>query len=116
MNDIKVNLTIVLPGRIMFSEEESSEPLKHSTHTQVYTAENGQRTTISYQTRNCKPVRQSLNMSSEAYEYMTDPQSKPVNYSGMKSWGHISKKERLEWHLKETAQALGGEVESYKVF
>ena len=70
---------------------------------------------ITFHTRKCKPARQSLNISKEAYEYMIDKDSCP-SWSKPSKWAAMSEKERLEAHLQRTVEHLGGTSYTYQVF
>lgn len=138
MNEIKLNLSIVLPGRTLLSKEECLK-----TTQKVITTKNGKKRVvtkvvedwdktdmhtmrvegvrgsepevISFRTRKCRPATQSLNMTKEAYEYMIDRESCP-SWSTPSKWKAMSKKERLESHLRRTTEHLGGISFTYQVF
>lgn len=138
MNEIKLNLSIVLPGRTLLSKEECLK-----TTQEVVTTKNGKKRTvtkvvedwdktdrhtmrvegakgsnpeiITFRTRKCSPATQSLNMTKEAYEYMIDKDSCP-SWSKPNKWKTMSKKERLEAHLQRTTEHLGGTSYTYQVF
>lgn len=99
MIDIKVNLTITLPGRVMISEVEY---LKKTHKKRVF------------KTGKTKDAKQVIKLSKEAYNFMTSNYY-PVNFKS-KNWYQMSKKARLETHLKEIAEALGGKMQSYQIF
>lgn len=142
MNEIKVSLTIGLPGAIMWSKEECLKTThkviekktkagkvykktievqvedwdKTEKHTMRVTDKGGANPEIiTFHTRKCKPVAQSLNISKEAYEYMIDKGSCP-SWSNPNKWAAMSKKERLEAYLQRTAEYLGGTSYTYQVF
>lgn len=136
--EIKVSLTIGLPGAIMWSKEKCLKTIK-----ETITTKNGRKRTvtkvvedwdkmekhtmrvtdkdgtnpeiITFHTRKCKPATQSLNMSKEAYEYMIDKNSCP-SWSKPNKWAAMSEKERLEAHLQKTVEHLGGISYTYQVF
>ena len=140
--EVKVSLTIELPGAIMWSKEECLKTIhkviekktkagkiykktievkvedwdKMEKHTMRVTDTNGTSPEIiTFHTRKCKPATQSLNMSKEAYEYMIDKDSCP-SWSKPGKWATMSKKERLEAHLQKTVEHLGGTSYTYQVF
>ena len=142
MIDIKLNLSIELPGSTMLSKEEclktTHKVIKKETkagkiykktikvkvedwdkmekHTMRVTSTNGTNPEIiTFHTRKCKPAAQSLNISKEAYEYMIDKDSCP-SWSKPSKWAAMSKKERLEAHLQRTVEHLGGTSYTYQVF
>ena len=142
MNEIKLSLSIELPGSTMFSKEECLKTTrkviekktkagkiykktieakvedwdkveKHSMRVANMNGTNPE--IITFHTRKCKPATQSLNMSKEAYEYMIDKDSCP-SWSKPGKWAAMSKKERLEAHLQRTVEYLGGTSYTYQVF
>lgn len=81
-------------------------------------------TTLAVFTRKSRVARQSINMSTDAYNYMISNEL-PEDFkvpadSKVKNpllvWKSMSKKSRLEWHLARVASDLHGKVESYQVF
>lgn len=142
MIDIKLNLSIELPGSTMLSKEECLKIThkviekktkagkiykktievkvkdwdKMEKHSMRVANTNGTNPEIiTFHTRKCKPATQSLNMSKEAYEYMIDKDSCP-SWSKPGKWAAMSEKERLEAHLQRTVEYLGGISYTYRVF
>lgn len=140
--EVKVSLTIGLPGAIMWSKEECLKTThkviekktkagkiykktikvrvedwdKMEKHSMRVANTNGTNPEIvTFHTRKCKPATQSLNISKEAYEYMIDKDSCP-SWSKPGKWAAMSKKERLEAHLQRTVAHLGGTSYTYQVF
>lgn len=142
MIDIKLNLSIELPGSTMLSKEECLKTTrkvigkktkagkiykktikvkvedwdKMEKHSMRVANTNGTNPEIiTFHIRKCKPAKQSLNMSKEAYEYMIDKDSCP-SWSKPGKWAAMSEKERLEAHLQRTVEYLGGISYTYQVF
>jgi hypothetical protein len=142
MNEIKLNLSIELPGSTMLSKEECLKTTykviekktkagkiyektievkvenwdKMEKHSMRVANTNGTNPEIiTFHTRKCKPATQSLSMSKEAYEYMIDKDSCP-SWSKPGKWAAMSEKERLEAHLQRTVEYLGGISYTYRVF
>lgn len=141
MNEIKLNLSIELPGSTMLSKEECLKTTrkviekktkagkvykktievkvedwdKMEKHSMRVANINGSPEIITFHTRKCKPATQSLNMSKEAYEYMINEDSCP-SWSKPGKWAAMSEKERLEAHLQRTVEYLGGISYTYQVF
>lgn len=142
MNEIKLNLSIELPGSTMLSKEECLKTTrkviekktkagkiykktievkvedwdKMEKHSMRVANTNGTNSEIiTFHTRKCKPATQSLNMSKEAYEYMINEDSCP-SWSKPGKWAAMSEKERLEAHLQRTVEYLGGISYTYQVF
>lgn len=125
MNEIKLNLNIILPGRTLLSAKECAENPKESFEKQVIRVESAKPDkkkkklikTVEYldiHVRKCRTASQSINMTKEAYDYMV---SKECPYFAKpKDWVRMSKVKRLEAHLEETCKALGGISYTYQVF
>lgn len=176
MNDIKVNLTILVPGANMMSEQECSKQLKkpviiqkgkyagkqardkkgnplwhyvtsldfekHDRHDIVVESYQG-RELVTFYTRKSRPAKQSINMTTGAYDYFISNEV-PQGYHAPKSfkptkpirshldrktkkwvegtpievqaWRATSKQQRLEWHLNSVCASMGGKLDSYTVF
>lgn len=125
MNETKLNLNIILPGRTLLSAKECAENLKESYQKEVirvesFTFDKKKKKTIKtveyldIHVRKCRTASQSINMTKEAYDYMV---SKECPYFAKpKDWARMGKKARLEAHLEETCKALGGISYTYQVF
>lgn len=132
MSEIKLNLSIEIPGRTMFRENECLKKiernLKRNGKTRllidtVYDSDKTEKNILvsdkgdayTYHTRKCIPARQTVNISKEVYTYMVGNDSAPSHITH-KAWIGMSKKERLQTHLKMIADDLGGTSYTYKVF
>lgn len=62
--------------------------------------------TITVKTRKNKPASQSLNLSMDAYDYMTGKEA--PYFVKARDWEGLTKKQRLEAHLKRIVEELGG--------
>lgn len=116
MTNVKVNLSITLPGSVLHSEEESS---KNS-----FTIKNvgPHHSELTVRMRDCKPASQMIHLSLEAYNYMTAKSKKREDdlkncpaFSTPGNWFMKSEKERLEAHLKQICHDLGGETFTYSI-
>lgn len=119
MNETKVNLSITLRGNVMMSEQECSKNPRecYDYYKQSFKDKKGKKETIVFTTRKNRLIRQSINLTKEAYDYMSSDEV-PEWYSSEspKKWKSLSKKERLEAHLKTMCESLGGESFTYQVF
>ena len=126
MAEIKVSLNIKLPGRVMLSQESADSLEKLGLHgysmNRMVVEWKNKKDIINFKTRNCIPAVQSINISKEAYEYMTAKDKRKdkdgVNcpsFSTPQKWFPLSRKERLEAHLKEIAASRGGVLMNYCV-
>lgn len=98
---------------------------------------------VTFYTRKSRPAKQSINMSTESYEYFIGNEV-PQGYRAPKSfkptkpvrsfldrktkkwvdgttieaqaWKAASKQQRLEWHLRSICSSMGGILDSYTVF
>lgn len=176
MDDVKVNLTILVPGANIMSEQECSKQLKkpvinqrgkyagkqardkhgnllwyyvtvpdvtkHNRH-DIVVESKGVKETLTYYTRKQKTAKQTLNMTTEAYNYFISSEM-PHGYRAPKSfkpympirshmdrktkkwvdgvpidvqsWRAASAEQRLEWHLHSICASMGGVMDSYTVF
>lgn len=140
-NEIKVNLTVILPGRDKFEEEKcrtlvnkvikkknkktgklytknievwEDSPNMVDFHSMKVSEKGNNSEIITFTTRKYKPATQSININKEAYKYMTGNEF-PA-WSSASSWKQMNRILRLESHLDRIAEDLGGEVLSYKIF
>jgi hypothetical protein len=115
MSATKLNLTIKLPGSIMFSREEAlKQPTELMEFGQIQVPlKNGQTETIHYGIPKCIPAIQVIHLSSEAYEYMRSDNC--PSFVRPTRWAMLSKKDRLEMHLKRISDAKGGISFGYTV-
>lgn len=122
MNEIKVSLSIVLQGSIMYSQEQAKALEKEKAGTgyntfnmKIESLEDGKKDakTITVKTRKCKSAGQSLNLSMDAYDYMTGKEA--PYFMKAKDWERLTKKQRLEAHLKRIVEELGGVSFTYAV-
>lgn len=122
MNEIKVSVSIVLPGSTLFTQEKAETLEKEQPksgfekHTQVVGSPNKKdRQVIHYQTRKCKTASQSVRLCKEAYLHMIDKSACP-KWEKVSQWVAKSDKERLESHLQKLTEHLGGTSFTYEVF
>lgn len=122
MNEIKVSLSIVLQGSIMYSQEQAKALEEEKVGTgydtfnmRVKGLKDGKKSakTITVETRKCKPAGQSLNLSMDAYEYMIGKEA--PYFVKPRDWERLTKKQRLEAHLKRICEELGGVSFTYTV-
>ena len=69
--------------------------------------------TITVKTRKSKPASQSLNLSMDAYNYMVSNEA--PYFVKPRDWERLTKKQRLEAHLKRIVEELGGVSFTYAV-
>ena len=122
MNEIKVSLSITLQGGVMYRQEQAKALEKEKVGTgydtfnmRVESLKDGKKDaeTITVKTRKCKPAGQSLNLSMDAYDYMTGKEA--PYFVKAKDWERLTKKQRLEAHLKRIVEELGGVSFTYAV-
>ena len=123
MNEIKVSLSIVLQGSIMYSQEQAKalEKEKEGTGYDTFNMRvEGKKSdgkkdvqTITVKTRKNKPASQSLNLSMDAYNYMVSNEA--PYFVKPKDWERLTKKQRLEAHLRRIVEGLGGVSFTYAI-
>lgn len=115
MNDIKLSLSVALPGRVSESGEESPVNSREEV-VEVYNEVSRRLEKVKIRVKKCKPAQQAINMSSDAYRTFIS-QTKPFGFKGTShEWKNMKKNDRLIWHLKEIADSLGGILVAYHVF
>ena len=122
-NEIKVSLSVTLQGSVMLSQEQAKalEKEKEGTGYDTFNMRvEGKKSdgkkdvqTITVKTRKNKPASQSLNLSMDAYDYMTGKEA-PYFVKAI-DWERLTKKQRLEAHLKRIVEELGGVSFTYAV-
>lgn len=122
MNDVKVSLSIILQGGVMYSQEQAKALEKEKVGTgydtfnmSVESLKDGKKDaeTITVKTRKSKPASQSLNLSMDAYNYMVSNEA--PYFVKPRDWERLTKKQRLEAHLKRIVEELGGVSFTYAV-
>lgn len=122
-NEIKVSLSVTLQGSVMLSQEQAKalEKEKEGTGYDIFNMRvegkksNGKKDvqTITVKTRKNKPASQSLNLSMDAYNYMVSNEA--PYFVKPRDWERLTKKQRLEAHLKRIVEELGGVSFTYAV-
>lgn len=121
-NEIKVSLSITTQGAVMYSQEQAKALEEEKVGTgydtfnmRVEDLKDGKKDakTITVKTRKCKPAGQSLNLSMDAYDYMTGKEA--PYFVKARDWERLTKKQRLEAHLKRIVEELGGVSFTYAV-
>lgn len=82
---------------------------------EVSDAKGQNREVIHVKTRKSAPASQSLNISKEGYDAMTDKENVPY-WSKEGAWKGMNAKMRLEAHLRRICEGLGGTSYTYQVF
>lgn len=145
MTDIKMSLTIELPGSTMVSKEASlayatrpvykngkkvykngkpifekfevEDPSKHDLNTLLLTNNKGKVVDrISFYTRRCIPAKKVTHICKEAYLYMISTECPPQFRGPKRQWLKMKETDRLLWHLDNYAQAFGGKVIDFVIY
>ena len=82
---------------------------------EVSDAKGQNREVIHVKTRKGVPASQSLNISKDGYDAMTDKETVPY-WSKEGAWKGMNAKMRLEAHLRRICEGLGGTSYTYQVF
>lgn len=137
MIEPKVNLSLSIPGAIMLTQEECDKDPKKNYNIETITvkskAKKGKthKENITIRTRKNRVVKQSMNISKEAYDYMTaanqppteklakklivtkivgkDKNGKPKKIATESTvWAaQFNAVKRLDWHMARIAESLG---------
>lgn len=117
MNEIKLSLTVMLQGSVMVNQQVAeNKPSEFMTEHSMIVAEvdGKKKETIFFKTRTCVPASQSINISRDAYNYMTS--SECPYWSKRGEWDSKSIEGRLQAHLHRIAEQVGGYKSTYQVF
>lgn len=128
MSDIKVRLTLYVPGAKMVSKEASLENAKDNCDINQITVEYNdkkgklKRETITFLTRKQETISQAINISKEAFDYMTDtPTSAKFNKQVKQGnklkriWDMMTISERLKKHFNLIAEDLKASGYTFEV-
>lgn len=135
MNDIKLRLSLMVPGAKMLSREESlknpNESFDESVVNVEYPVGRGKnpkikKETLIIRTRKAKPVKQNINICSDGYRYMIDGSEPPTpKYAKIVSqkrngdivtlWSTMSVDQRLKVHLDLIAEHFNAKEYTYEV-
>ncbi len=107
MENIKISLSIILPGSVIISEADS---LKRISDKKENTKEVFNKQTMQLKLKNAKQV---INLPQEAYDQFTGDYI-PKRYKG--KWKALTSMQRVRWHCQQIAEELGGKLETFKVF
>lgn len=121
MNEIKASVSFISQGGIMLTQAEAKQLEKQKAGTGFITEritvvdKKGKSKTIHYQLRKGRPVTRSLNISKEAFEYMTSSDS---YVPGIKPWiwNKLKPLKRFEAHLNLIGEDFNADSYAYKVF
>lgn len=120
MSEIKVSLSLELPGSIMLSEQECSKNSKKKKdcydyfRIEVVDAKGRNKEVLNIPVRKSKTVKQNIKLSKEAYDYMNDSKICP-DPKLKKDWGNYTTQQRLQYHCGQIAKALGAISFSFEI-
>lgn len=124
MVDVKVSASFILPGRVLPAEPPCSEKgkkkkkRKEKENNEVLYRQEiihlRKQKPIVIQLRKPLPAKQTLHLSSVAYNYMTAVDN-PVEGMKVHDWRRLSSNKRLKYHLQAIAWSLNATLESFTV-
>lgn len=145
MTEVKVRLSMSVPGAQMLSEQECSKNPKKSYNVDNMTLKvktkkgKYQKETFTIRTRKQCLVKQCLNITKEAYDYMVDAKQPPTDKLAKKLfinkaigkddrgktkrlkfettvWAYMyTPIKRLDWHMSQIAESLGAVDYNFEV-
>lgn len=117
MSNIKAQLTLILPGRVMVSEKLAKEnPNQYTQHSTLNVeGKNGKKETLHIRTRKCVPCIQIRNITKECYDYITKEATSHGNHTSV-AWKKMNGMERFDSLMKELAEEAGAIDYSFKIF
>lgn len=130
MNDVKLRVSLLVPGARMLTRKECRKNPKESYNEEILKVsykDKGKvkKETLHVKTRKNITVRQNINICESAYRYMLTDDAPPapkyakiVRKSGKKAvrlWDTMSSKERLNAHMELLAQHFNAVDFSYEI-
>lgn len=121
MNDIKIRLSLVIPGATMLSSQECEQNPKenYDEHKVIIQFSKGKgkkakelKKFVTIKTRKCNTAKQSINITEEAYNHMI---STPTSAKLARIWNMMPKKKRLEAHFDLIANDLHALSYSFEI-
>jgi hypothetical protein len=141
MSTSKIRLSIILPGSVLLSQEETCKLQTRTVKTnsgkpkvengkivteevlipdkskfsnfEIKVMDKGKPETIKVSVRKSKPATQVISLSEEAYENFIDPTYTPYKFKGV--WKALTDNQRIQWHCQQIAEAMGGRLDSFVV-
>lgn len=119
MIEPKLSLILILPGRVMVSQQVAENKPEFTEEHEVvfrnYKRKNKKPEVLAFKTRKSIPVRQVLNMSQEAYKAMLETSTNPkydkvVSRSKgklIRVWDTMSEDARIRKHCELIAHDMG---------
>lgn len=117
-NEVKLRLSLVIPGATMLSSQECDKnPKENYEDSQVvlsYTKKGGKRVTKSFKikTRKCRTAKQNINICEDCYKYMLNT---PSDAKLKRIWNNLPKGVRLKHHFDLIANDLNAISYSYEM-
>lgn len=124
MSEIKVRLSMTVPGAQMLSSQECEKNPKESYDITKLRVRNGRGKNstelITVATRKNKTAKQSISITKEAYDYMVSDELASEIYSLLRKdpkhvWLKMTPKQRLEAHLSIIAESFNAIGFTYEV-
>ena len=125
MSEIKVRLSMSVPGAQMLSSQDCEKMSKkdaydYSTLVVSCKEKKGKKSvikkeTLHINTRKSKPAKQCVSISKEAYDYMTHAKEIPSSKL-VRTWANMSNAKRLEYHLSLIAESFNALSYTYEIF
>lgn len=115
MENIKLVMTIGLPGRNMVAEENIDENYEITVIKNVEWKENGKtlRENLTVKTRGFEPAEEKVNLNNETFKAFQS--SIAPAWAKKELWNKMNTKQRLEANLQRHAEALGGWLVNYAI-
>lgn len=117
--DVKVVLTLTVPGAVMVTQELAKVAPQDNTEVHLVDVQekdkNGnykKKETLVVRTRKTKDIVQKIRMDREAYEYML---STPVDPKMAARWKSTRNNDRLKCHFEQIAKDLGAKSYDFEV-
>lgn len=105
MDNVKLSLTVILPGSKMVTDDSRKELVQMRINRDI----------LNISIKGTEDAKQVINMSKDAYDYMVSNEM-PEWFHNKFKWNTMSKKQRLIEHLQRTCDHLRGKSYSYTIY
>lgn len=116
MSEIKVRLSLSVPGaqKISWEEAQKNPQQSYDTHrikVEFDTDKGKQQETLVIKTRKQKLIKQNIQISKEAYEHMINE----APLERVKGWASMSRNQKLHYHFQKIAESLGAKDYHFEI-
>lgn len=114
MDNIKISASFTIPGSVMYTEKDSQgEPVHYKNVSFNVSNKRGKQELLKMKLSKCKPCKQVINMTEDAYNSMLN--IPPKNTSPV-FWKRLPVTQRISEHLKDIQLTLHATDFEFTIF